>query len=77
MVIRMCWGDHPPPHFHVECGSDQSVIRFDTLELTKGALPRRVHALVVEWAMLHRAELRENWQRAERGEALEPIAPLE
>jgi hypothetical protein len=47
------------------------------LELTKGALPRRVHALVVEWAMLHRAELRENWQRAERGEALEPIAPLE
>ena len=33
--------------------------------------------LLFEWRELHRAELRENWQRLRRGESPLAIAPLE
>jgi len=32
---------------------------------------------VLDWAELHRAELLANWDRARRGLALIPIAPLD
>lgn len=32
--------------------------------------------MVLEWAALHRDELRADWQRARQGEVLEPIDPL-
>jgi hypothetical protein len=32
---------------------------------------------VLEWAVLHRDELRADWERARKGEQLEPIQPLE
>jgi hypothetical protein len=53
------------------------VVRIDTLEMVHGVLPRRAQALVIEWALAHRAELSLNWRRIELGEALLPIAPLE
>jgi hypothetical protein len=34
-------------------------------------------ALVLEWAALHRDELRHDWQLARGGLPLDPIAPLE
>jgi hypothetical protein len=77
MIVRMYWDDHPPPHFHVEYGGVQATLRIDTLEVMRGQLPGRALALLAEWALAHREELRENWQRAERGEPLMPIAPLE
>jgi hypothetical protein len=49
----------------------------DTLGVLWGTLPRRAQALVLEWAVLHRAELRENWGRARQGMALRQIEPLE
>ena len=77
MVIRMYWDEHPPPHFHVEYAGEQAVVRIDTLEVVKGRLPRRAMALLAEWTLLHRPELQQNWARAERGEPLSPIEPLE
>ena len=77
MVIRMYWDEHPPPHFHVEYGGDEALVRIDTLEIVRGRLPRRAHALLIEWALMHREELRANWRCAEVGEPLQPIAPLE
>jgi hypothetical protein len=47
------------------------------LEVARGSLPRRALSLAVEWAMAHRDELRHNWERAERGEPIVTIAPLE
>jgi hypothetical protein len=32
---------------------------------------------VLEWAALHRQELRQDWQRARAGEVLAPIEPLD
>ena len=61
IVIRMYWNDHAPPHFHVEYGEFRAQYVIETLVLMKGALPRRAHALVLEWAAMHRAELMEDW----------------
>lgn len=77
IVITMNWNDHQPPHFHARYAEHEAVIRLDTLELEAGYLPRRALALVLEWSAMHRAELRENWERAQSGEPLVAIAPLE
>lgn len=77
MIIRMYWDDHPPPHMHVEYQGQQALVRIDTFEVMQGTLPRRAHALLIEWALLHRAELAANWQAAQDGEPMQPIAPLE
>jgi hypothetical protein len=34
-------------------------------------------ALVLEWAMFHRNELRQDWEKARLGVPLDPIEPLE
>lgn len=77
MVIRMYWDEHPPPHFHVQYGDAEAQIRIDTLEIVEGKLPRRAYLLLVEWALMHRPELRANWERIERGEPLLPVEPLQ
>ena len=77
IVIRMYYDEHPPPHFHVAYQDEQAVLRIDTLDVARGQLPRRALSLVVEWALAHREELRQNWERAERGEPIVEIAPLE
>ena len=47
------------------------------LKLIEGRLPKRVVALVLEWAFEHRRELTDNWERAVAHQPLQPIAPLE
>ena len=76
IVIGMYWDDHPPPHFHVHYGGYQATVSIDDQAVVEGALPRRALRLVREWATLHTHELRENWQRAQLHEPLEPIEPL-
>ena len=39
IVIRMYFGDHPPPHFHAEYGSEKAAISIDDLSIIKGSLP--------------------------------------
>jgi hypothetical protein len=53
------------------------LFEIDTLKVMRGELPRRAHALVLEWAALHRDELAGDWMLARSGHALAPIAPLE
>lgn len=77
ITIRMFYADHPPPHFHAVYGGESAEIAIDTLEVIGGSLPRRSFALVLEWAALHRQELRVNWERCRRHEQTRQIAPLE
>jgi hypothetical protein len=77
ILIRMYYDDHNPPHFHANYGEHEALISIDTLELLEGSLPRRVKALVIEWAIDHRKELVEDWRLAELHESLKKIAPLE
>ncbi|MGH2844251.1 MAG: DUF4160 domain-containing protein [Solirubrobacteraceae bacterium] len=64
------------PHFHARYAEDEASIEIDTLGILAGDLPPRALRLVTDWAIAHRDELRANWARARRHEALEPIEPL-
>lgn len=59
IIVLMYFDDHPPPHFHVRYGGQKAIVSIDTLGLVEGNLPPRVLGLVVEWASLHRQELRD------------------
>jgi hypothetical protein len=77
IVIRMYFRDHSPAHFHAEYGEYEALVEIETLSILRGDLPRRAMALVLEWAALHRQELRADWERARGGTPLESIAPLD
>lgn len=77
IVIYMYYNDHLPPHFHAEYGDDEAIYEIETLTVSRGKLPRRAHALVIEWASLHRAELRDDWERARLEKPLTKIDGLE
>ena len=76
IVISMYFNDHAPPHFHVIYAEHRAEVDITTMELRQGRLPPRVLALVIEWAVLHRSELRNNWEAARRGDPLARIDPL-
>jgi hypothetical protein len=77
IVVRMFYSDDEPAHFHAIYGEYEALIEVETLSVFRGSLPRRALALVLEWAALHRAELRDDWQRARNGETLKEIEPLD
>ena len=77
IVIKMFYNDHAPAHFHAEYGGAEAIYDIDRLEVLRGKLPRRAHALVIEWATLHRGELRNDWGNARAGKPLQTIEPLE
>jgi hypothetical protein len=77
IVVRMYFSDHSPAHFHAEYGEYEALVEIETLAILRGELPRRAMALVLEWAALHRQELRADWERARGGTTLESIAPLD
>ena len=77
IIIRMFYGDHPPPHFHAIYQGDEIKVNIITLEVVEGSMRRRAQALVLEWAALHRAELREAWELATHNQEPSKIAPLE
>ncbi len=77
VLIRMYYNDHMPAHFHAEYGSDEAIYAIETLAVLRGQLPRRAHAMVLEWAALHRDELAANWQLARKQEPLSGIDPLD
>jgi len=72
----MFFQDHAPPHFHAEYGEYEALFNIDTLEITKGNLPNRAKVLVLEWAVEHRDELKQNWEKARKPEPLNEIDPL-
>jgi uncharacterized protein DUF4160 len=76
IVITMYYRDHRPPHFHAIYGEYEAQIVIESLEPLQGELPSRALRLVREWAELHRAELEENWARAEARLPLANIEPL-
>ena len=77
IIIKMYFKDHNPPHFHAEYQGYKAEYNIVTLELLVGEMPRRPHALIIEWASIHRAELLENWARTQTPESLNPIPPLD
>jgi len=77
IIVRMFYGDHPPPHFHAVYQGDKISVNIITLEVTEGRMSRRAQGLVLEWAQLHRDELRQAWDMASRNREPSKIQPLE
>ncbi|MBI5876068.1 MAG: DUF4160 domain-containing protein [Chloroflexi bacterium] len=77
IVIAMYHSDHAPPHFHVKYAEFMAVVEIDTLDIREGQIPRRALNMVLEWAALHRAALRLDWEKAQAGLPLDWIEPLD
>ena len=76
IIIRMHFGDHNPPHFHAIYQDSTAEYDINTLNVLRGKLPAKVHAMVLEWASLHREELLEDWLLATEKKQIKKIAPL-
>ena len=76
IVIAMYFGDHQPPHFHARYAEFEAQVAIESGAILHGYLPRRAHALVREWAELHRSELEADWELASREQPLVSIDPL-
>ncbi len=61
IVIKLFFGDHPPPHFHAVYGEHLGLFNIETLEMIEGDLPNRAKKLVLEWATLNQNELMNMW----------------
>jgi hypothetical protein len=77
IIISLNYNDHAPPHFHVRYGEYRSLVEIETLRLIEGSLPPRALGMVIEWASVHRSELREVWSLAQQQEPHKRISPLE
>ena len=67
IVIKIFFGDHPPPHFHAIYGEYNALIAIESLEIIEGDLPSRAEKMVIEWAVLYQTELLNMWNNQEFG----------
>jgi len=65
IVIKLFFGDHPPPHFHAVYGEYVGLFDINTLEMIEGDLPKRAKKLVIEWATKNQNGLLEMWDKQE------------
>lgn len=76
IVITFNYDEHKPPHFHARYAGERAAILLSG-DVLAGSLPGRALAMVRTWAREHQGELADDWARAERGEPLVPIEPLD
>jgi Domain of unknown function (DUF4160) len=65
IVIKVFFGDHPPPHFHAIYGKYNALVSIESLEIIEGDLPSRAQKLVLEWATLYQQDLFQMWNTQE------------
>jgi len=65
IIIKLFFGDHPPPYFHAVYGEHNALFDIETLEMIEGDLPPRASKLVVEWANEYKDELSKMWKTQE------------
>lgn len=73
IVIKLFFGDHPPPHFHAVYGEYVGLFNIDTFEMIEGDLPKRARKLVIEWATINEDEMKKMWNTQE----FHKLPPLE
>jgi len=76
VIIAMYFKDHNPPHIHAKYSGFEAMIDFNG-EILQGYLPSRAKNIVIEWIISHKSELEKNWEKAQNGQPLSYIAPLE
>jgi hypothetical protein len=76
IVITIFFDDHLPAHFHAKYGDDEVLLNIDNAGIIAGNVPPRAMALIMEWASLHRQELKQAWERTQNLERPGKIDPL-
>ena len=76
IAIYIYFREHNPPHFHAIYAGEEVQISIDTLSVITGAIPPRAMGLVIEWAEIHKGQLRNDWDKAVAGQPLDDIEPL-
>lgn len=75
IIIKMFYNDHNPPHFHAEYGEFKVVVSIEK-GIVKGEMPGTALKLILEWLMLHKKELLNNWENIEQKKPVKHIEPL-
>ncbi|OQY58675.1 MAG: hypothetical protein B6245_10685 [Desulfobacteraceae bacterium 4572_88] len=65
IIIKLFFGDHPPPHFHAVYGEHNALFSIEPLEMIEGDLPGRAEKMVLEWGKMYQSELLEMWNSQE------------
>lgn len=76
IIITIFNREHGIPHFHVKYDEYRGVFSIEKLDIIEGFLPNKIISLIVEWALQHREELKENWNLAQQLQPLKKIEPL-
>ena len=61
IIIKIFFGDHPPPHFHAIYGEYNALVSIESLEIIEGDLPSRAQKMVFDWASLYQQDLLTMW----------------
>jgi hypothetical protein len=77
IIVRMFYGEHGRPHFHVAYGEFNAAIDIETGQIIAGGLPKRIRSQVQQWYALHELELLQNWNLARQQQPGRKIQPLE
>ncbi|MGQ0815375.1 MAG: DUF4160 domain-containing protein [Gemmatimonadota bacterium] len=75
IVVYMNYNDHDPPHFHARYQDQEVVVEIER-GIVSGRMSVRALRLMLEWTMLHKTELLENWQLARQRKGLKAVRPL-
>ena len=65
IIIKLFFGDHPPPHFHAVYGEYNGIFSIEPIEIIEGDLPNRAKKMIFEWASAYQSELLEIWNTQE------------
>lgn len=76
IIIAMFYRDHTPPHFHAKYGEYEITVDIET-GIANGQFPQRALSHVMEWGLLHKSELLEDWELSKKRQPLKKIPPLE
>ena len=68
--------EHNPPHFHAEYQGQRGMFDFSGKMVKGNIKSRRAKTLIKEWAMLHQAELCQNWEQAKQRKPIDRLEPL-
>lgn len=71
----MNFADHTPTRFHAWYGEYKVTVTIKD-GIVKGEMPARALSMILEWLNIHRQELLDNWEKAQRGDELDKIEPL-
>ena len=75
IVVYINFRDHSPPHFHVRYGDDEVSVEIHTGKV-KGEMSKRALQMVFEWMDIHKLELINAWNNAEKSQTINKIDPL-